>query len=207
MRMKKKSFIIRILLIGILLVQPAKGISPIVKSFFLPGLGEYALDKPGRGRAFIISETALWTSFAGALIISNNYTGRFQAFAADYAGVVPEGKNQQFWIDVGNYNSRENHNEEHLRFREYNALYPNDAKWAWIWSSEKKRKQYRDYRIASDQWKLTAQFVVGGIVLNHIISTIDVLYLQRISQIQKISVVPMVDYEKSTSGIALQIQF
>jgi hypothetical protein len=188
-------------------VQSAKGISPVVKSFLLPGLGEYALDEPGRGKTFIISETALWTSFAGALIISNNYTGRFQAFAAENAGVVPESKNQQFWIDVGNYNSRENYNEEHLRFRENNALYPNNAKWAWIWSSEKKRKQYRDYRIASDQWLLTAKFVAGGIVLNHIVSAIDVLYLKRISQIQKITVVPMVDYEKSASGIALQIHF
>lgn len=205
--MKKVSFITKIFIIGILLVQPAKGISPVVKSFLLPGLGEYALDEPGRGKTFIVSETALWTSFAGALIISNNYTGRFQAFAAENAGVVPENKNQQFWIDVGNYNSRENYNEEHLRFRENNALYPNNAKWAWIWSSEKKRKQYRNYRIASDQWLLTAKFVAGGIVLNHIVSAIDVLYLKRISQIQKITVVPMVDYKKSASGIALQIHF
>ncbi|MCH7762911.1 MAG: hypothetical protein IIB95_04125 [Candidatus Marinimicrobia bacterium] len=206
-RMKKVSFITIILIVGIVFIQPVKGISPVVKSFILPGLGEYALNEPGRGRTFIISETALWTSFAGALIISNNYTDRFQAFAADNAGVVPDGKNQQFWIDIGNYDSRDDHNEEHLRFREYNALYPNDAKWVWIWSSEKNRKQYRDYRISSDQWLLTAQFVAGGIVLNHIVSAIDALYLQRISHIQKITVVPMVDYEKSASGIALQIQF
>lgn len=205
--MKKASFITNIFIIGIVLIQPAMGVSPVVKSFFLPGLGEYALDEPRRGRVFIISETTLWTSLAGALIIRNNYTVRFQAFAADYAGVVPEGKNQQFWIDIGNYDSRDVHNEEHLRFREYNALYPNDTKWAWIWSSEKKRKQYRDYRVSSDQWLLIAQFVAGGIVLNHIVSAIDALYLQRISHIQKITVIPMVDYEKSASGIALQIQF
>jgi len=205
--MNKKSLKISIVLISLFLAQPANGISPVVKSFFLPGSGEYALGKPERGRVFIISETALWTSFAGAMIIRNNYTDRFHAFAADFAGVNTEGKNQQFWIDLGNYDSRDDHNEEHLRFREYEALYPNVSEWAWSWSSEKKRKQYRDYRVSSDQWLLTAKFLAGGIVLNHIVSAIDALYLQRISQIQKVAVVPLIDFEKNTSGIALQFQF
>ncbi len=205
--MKKVSFIAKIFIIGILLVQPAKGISPAAKSFLLPGWGEYAMDEPVRGRVFVISETTLWTSLAGALIITNNYSDRFQAFSADYAGVSPDGKNQQFWIDVGNYNSREDHNEEHLRFREFDALYPNDADWNWNWTSVKKRKQYKDYRIAGDRWFLTAKFVAGGIILNHVISTIDALYLQRISQIQNISVLPIVNYESGAPGIVLQVQF
>ncbi|MFQ6676730.1 MAG: hypothetical protein ACE5D0_00275 [Fidelibacterota bacterium] len=205
--MKKVSLVTKIFIIGILLMQSVNGLSPVTKSFLVPGLGEYALDEPARGRAFIISETTLWTSLAGALIISNNYSDQFQAFSADFAGISPGGKNQQFWIDVGNYNSREDHNEEHLRFREFDALYPNDSEWDWNWTSEKKRKQYRSYRITSDQWFLTAKFVAGGIVINHIISAVDVLYLQRISQIQNISVLPVFDYGKGASGIVFQIQF
>ena len=205
--MGKKTVIIISLFCAIAFAQKSNGLSPIVKSFLLPGWGEYALEKPNRGRIFILSETALWTSFAGALIVSNNYTDLFQAFAADYAGVETSGKDRQFWVDIGNYESLNGHNEEHLRFRDYDAIYPMNSEWHWEWTSEEKRLQYRDYRVASDTWALGAKFIAGSIVMNHIISAIDALYLQRISQIKAISMQPLINMENGYSGLALAIQF
>ena len=205
--MGKKTVIIISLFCAIAFAQKSNGLSPIVKSFLLPGWGEYALEKPNRGRIFILSETALWTSFAGALIVSNNYTDLFQAYAADYAGVETSGKDRQFWVDVGNYESLNGHNEEHLRFRDYDAIYPMNSEWHWEWTSEEKRLQYRDYRVASDTWALGAKFIAGSIVMNHIISAIDALYLQRISQIKAISMQPLINMENGYSGLALAIQF
>ena len=179
----------------------------MVKSFLLPGWGEYTLEKPNRGRIFILSETALWTSFAGALIVSNNYTDLFQAYAADYAGVETSGKDRQFWVDIGNYESLNGHNEEHLRFRYYDEIYPMNSEWHWEWTSEEKRLQYRDYRVASDTWALGAKFIAGSIVMNHIVSAIDALYLQRISQIEDVSVNPMINAHGGFSGLSLSIQF
>ena len=205
--MGKKTVIIISLFCAIAFAQKSNGLSPIVKSFLLPGWGEYALEKPNRGRIFILSETALWTSFAGALIVSNNYTDLFQAFAADYAGVETSGKDRQFWVDVGNYETLNGHNEEHLRFRDYDAIYPMNSEWHWEWTSEEKRLQYRDYRVASDTWNLGAKFIAGSIVINHIVSAIDALYLQRISQIKAISMQPLINMENGYSGLALSIQF
>ena len=205
--MGKKTVIIISLFCAIAFAQKSNGLSPIVKSFLLPGWGEYALEKPNRGRIFILSETALWTSFAGALIVSNNYTDLFQAFAADYAGVETSGKDRQFWVDVGNYETLNGHNEEHLRFRDYDAIYPMNSEWHWEWTSEEKRLQYRDYRVASDTWALGAKFIAGSIVMNHIISAIDALYLQRISQIKAVSMQPLINMENGYSGLALAIQF
>ena len=205
--MGKKTVIIISIFFAIAFGQNSNGLSPIVKSFLLPGWGEYTLEKPNRGRIFILSETALWTSFAGALIVSNNYTDLFQAYAADYAGVETSGKDRQFWVDVGNYESLNGHNEEHLRFRDYDAIYPMNSEWHWEWTSEEKRLQYRDYRVASDTWNLGAKFIAGSIVINHIISAIDALYLQRISQIEAVSMQPMINMENGYSGLALSIQF
>jgi hypothetical protein len=205
--MGKKTVIIFSLFCTIAFGQNSNGLSPMVKSFLLPGWGEYALEKPNRGRIFILSETALWTSFAGALIVSNNYTDLFQAYAADYAGVETSGKDRQFWVDVGNYESLNGHNEEHLRFRDYDAIYPMNSEWHWEWTSEEKRLQYRDYRVASDTWALGAKFIAGSIVMNHIISAIDALYLQRISQIKAVSMQPLINMENGYSGLALAIQF
>ena len=205
--MGKKTVIIISLFCAIAFAQNSNGLSPIVKSFLLPGWGEYALEKPNRGRIFILSETALWTSFAGALIVSNNYTDLFQAYAADYAGVETSGKDRQFWVDVGNYESLNGHNEEHLRFRDYDAIYPMNSEWHWEWTSEEKRLQYRDYRVASDTWALGAKFIAGSIVMNHIVSAIDALYLQRISQIEAVSMQPLINMENGYSGLTLAIQF
>ena len=205
--MGKKTVIIFSLFCTIAFGQNSNGLSPIVKSFLLPGWGEYALEKPNRGRIFILSETALWTSFAGALIVSNNYTDLFQAYAADYAGVETSGKDRQFWVDVGNYESLNGHNEEHLRFRDYDAIYPMNSEWHWEWTSEEKRLQYRDYRVASDTWALGAKFIAGSIVMNHIVSAIDALYLQRISQIKAVSMQPLINMENGYSGLTLAIQF
>ena len=57
-------------------------------------------------------------------------------------------------------------------------------------------------RIKSDTWKLRASFLVGGMVLNHIISAIDALYLLRL---KNITFLP-----KNNNGvneISLQIRF
>jgi hypothetical protein len=205
--MGKKTVIIILLFCAIAFGQNSNGLSPIVKSFLLPGWGEYALEKPNRGRIFILSEAALWTSFAGALIVSNNYTDLFQAYAADYAGVATSGKDRQYWVDVGNYESLNGHNEEHLRFRYYDEIYPMNSEWHWEWTSEEKRLQYRDYRVASDTWAKGAKFIAGSIVINHIVSAIDALYLQRISQIEAVSMQPLINMENGYSGLALAIQF
>ena len=205
--MDSKKIIIFSLLSVLVTGQDNGGMSPVVKSFLLPGWGEYALEKPDRGRIFILTETALWTSFAGALIISNNYTDLFQAFAADHAGVETSGKGRQFWVDVGNYESMIKHNEEHLRFREFEALYPHDDEWNWAWSSVSKRKQYRDYRVSSDTWALGAKFIAGSIVINHIVSAIDVSYLERISKIEDISVMPLINPANGHSGLVLTLEF
>jgi|TARA_B100002003_G_scaffold83295_1_gene77763 hypothetical protein len=205
--MDKKKVIIISLICCIAFGQSNNGLSPVVKSFLLPGWGEYSLDKPERGRIFSLSETALWTFFAGALIVSHNYSDLFQAYAADYAGVNTKSKERQFWLDVGNYESMIAHNEEHLRFREFDALYPSESEWSWEWSSDSKREKYRDYRVASDTWALGAKFIAGSIVINHIVSAIDALYLQRISQIEVVSVTPMIHPTSGRSGLSLTIQF
>ncbi len=205
--MDKKAILIKLILFSLLVIQPIYGMNPVAKSFLLPGWGEYDLKRPVRGRTFLMSETVLWTSLISTLVIKNNYRDRSRAFAAEFAGVSPNEKDRQFWIDVGNYASRNDHNDEHLRFREYESLYPNNSEWNWEWVSENQRKRYRHDRVASDQWLLAAKFVAGGIVMNHIVSAIDALYIKRTSTIEKVSLIPIIDSQNSAPAIALEIQF
>lgn len=163
-------------------------IPPTVKSAILPGWGEYDLNKNSRGNFFLTTEMIGIALTTFSYIKSNNISTTYQAIAAQHANVIVNGKNHQFWVDIGNYNSHNDYNDEHLRWREFDNLYPNETIWNWDWDTEKKRKEFEDLRIESDRIKLLGKFFIGGIVLNHIISTIDVYYLKNISLKEKIEV-------------------
>jgi hypothetical protein len=49
-------------------------------------------------------------------------------------------------------------------------------------------------RINSDKLFFTGRFLIGGIILNHIISGIDALYLSRIIDEKSYSISPKVEY-------------
>ena len=61
-------------------------------------------------------------------------------------------------------------------------------------------------RIKSDFYKKSSQFLIGGLVLNHIISAIDALYLTRLKTPLSFAVTPSLD-RNQTVGIRLNMIF
>jgi hypothetical protein len=161
-------------------------IPPTIKSAILPGWGEYDLDKSARGNLFFTAEIIGVALTTFSFVKSNDMSITYQAIAASHANVIGSGKNHQFWVDIGNYDSRIDYNDEHLRWREFDNLYPNEANWNWDWDTEEKRKEFENLRVESDRMKLVGKFFIGGIILNHIISVIDVYYLKNISLKEKV---------------------
>ena len=181
--------------------------SPVVKSLVFPGWGEYYLDNKIRGRIFVFSEIMLLLSTLGSYSVAQRQDKEYKAYAVEHAGVNPTGKDKQFWVDIGNYSSLFAFNEEHLRWREFNALYENNDIWAWLWDSNNNRKRFETMRIDSDSWRQRSVFLIGGVVLNHIISAIDVLYLSRISSIQKTLVYPNYNPYSNKMEFSLTVYF
>ena len=64
---------------------------------------------------------------------SKHLEHKYKTFASRYANIDSYGKNRKFWVDIGNYMSTVNHDEEHLRWREIESLYNQNL---WSWSSE-----------------------------------------------------------------------
>ena len=181
--------------------------SPVVKSLVLPGWGEYSLDNQIRGRIFVLSETVLLLAILGSYSVSQRQETEFRAYAAEHAGISPDGKDRQFWVDIGNYSSLLAFNEEHLRWRDFNALYEDNDTWAWMWNSGNNRVRFENMRIASDSWKKRGSFLIGGVVLNHIVSAIDALYLSKISNIQKTVVSPNYNPHADKMALSLTVYF
>ena len=148
--MDKKQIITAIILTQVLYTQQLGSvadyqkplISPVVKSLVLPGWGEYSLGNQIRGRIFVLSETMLLLAILGSYSVSKRQDTEFKAYAAEHAGISPVGKDRQFWVDIGNYSSLLAFNEEHLRWRDFNALYEDNDTWTWAWDSNDNRERF-----------------------------------------------------------------
>ena len=187
-------------------VKIVSKIPPTIKSAILPGWGEYDLNKNSRGNFFLTTEIIGIALTTFSFVKSNSITTTYKSMAAEHANVVIGGKNHQFWVDIGNYDSQFDYNDEHLRWREFDNLYPTEANWNWDWDTESKRKEFEDLRIESDQLQLLGKFFIGGIVLNHIISVIDVYYLKNISLKEKLAVSSYYNPNQSTLVYSIQLK-
>ena len=203
--MYQKTFLIILINTAVLYGQSLK-LHPVAKSALMPGWGESAQGKYLRARVFRISELFLWTSCVGAYAFSRYERSSYEAFAAEHAGINSEGKNHQYWVDVGNYQNITLFNEEHLRFREPGDIYSTGAGYDWAWDTESNRKKFENMRINSDGLAKTGEFLIGAIVLNHIVSAIDALYLVRSQRIQSIILNPVL-YQNGYSGFNMNITF
>ena len=169
-------------------IQKESKLDPVIKSLIIPGWGQKSLAKPKRARLFNYIESGILLTLISSSTFSNIETKNYIAFASKHAAISSSGKNHKYWVDIGNYNSIEDYNDEHLRNREMDDLYPDDKKWSWDWDLDSNRKIFENKRIRADQLELFATFSVGALVLNHIVSSIDALYLKKLSSKKSLSI-------------------
>ena len=172
-----------IILLAFILLSHDKALSinPVWKSIIFPGWGEHALEENKRSRLFSNIELSLWTACLGAYTYSHHSMLQYKSFAVEHAGVFSSGKDKKYWVDIGNYIDIENHNSEHLRWRYFDELY--DESDGWYWDNVDNMKKFESMRIRSDYFSKTGEYIIGAIVLNHIISAIDTYYLVRLKNI------------------------
>ena len=73
--------------------------------------------------------------------------------------------------------------------------------------NDQNRIFFEKMRIKGDTWKLRSSFLIGGMVLNHIISAIDALYLSRISAIDNAELNPIYYPHKNQYKLILNVYF
>ena len=69
----------------------------------------------------------------------------------------------------------------------------------------KSMKKFEKMRIKSDFFSKNGEYIIGTIILNHILSTIDTLYLLNLKKNQNITLIPVIS--KYYSKINLIINF
>ena len=155
-------------------------ISPIVKSAILPGLGEHSLGNKQRAKQFYFQEFGIWLTFIGFKTLSQLYKSDYRAFASLHANVDMQNKDYDYAVIIGDYDSYEDFIDAQLRQRDkiYYTM-PENSGYEWNWDSKSNRLKFDKIRYNSGLFNKYSKFTLGGLVVNRIISIIDVLYLKN----------------------------
>ncbi|MCC6866519.1 MAG: hypothetical protein IT280_10215 [Ignavibacteria bacterium] len=146
-----------------------------IYGLFVPGMGHLYANRFNSGKYFLISEAALWLSYAAFTIYGNWLLNDAYSYAETHAGITNSGKDKddKFYVDIGNYNNIDEYNNEMLRFGEYDKLYlPENGYYFW-WNSPEERRQYRGDKLAGDRTLNDRLFVIGAVLINHVVSAIS----------------------------------
>lgn len=151
----------------------------VFMSLILPGSGEWFMGNRNTAKFFFGTEFLLWTGYFAANAYVDVLKQDFTAFAAVHAGVSPSGKEDQYWIDIGSSENIYKFNEQKRVERDLAGTYSETERYYWQWDSRENRFRYTDLRLKQHDWKRRVTFVVSGLVLNRLISAIDVIRMIR----------------------------
>jgi len=141
----------------------------VAYSLILPGMGELYAGTFSTGKYFTVADAGLWLTYGGFITHGNWLRNDARSFAVEHAGVQPEGKDDNFFVDIGDFNNIDDYNQQKLRNRQYEMLY-SGPEYKWAWDSEEHREQFRSLRVRSSETFRNSRFVIGAAVLNRIIS-------------------------------------
>ena len=143
-------------------------------SLLIPGMGELYVGAFGSsGKYFLAAEGVLWLTWGAFDVYGNSLRDDSRAFAVAHSGANISGKDDQFFVDLGNFINTAEYNDKKLRDRDVEKLYDPAAGYAWQWDSDASRATFRDRRVSSDNMYNNRKFVVAAVLINHLASAIN----------------------------------
>jgi hypothetical protein len=144
----------------------------ILYSLLLPGMGELYADSYSSGKYFTIAEGVLWGTYIGMSVYANNQEDNYKAYATTKASVNIDGKDDDYFATIGQYQNIENYNDQKALERNFDQMYDEET-FFWKWQSTEDRRSYRSMWSASEQTYNDLRFVVGAMILNRVVSAIN----------------------------------
>ena len=200
-----KTLLITIILALPVIGEPALFSKPgVLKSTLLPGWGEHSYGSTTRGYVFNGVEAALWVFASVAYTSATSHENDLFYFATEYGHITdPQLKSDVFLDRVSKYDSMDEYNEQMLRNRQWDRVYSAENGEDWNWDSTDKRGEYFDIKTQRYLWRQRLTYSFGAIALNHLVSTMDALYLKR----SKASLQVMPEIGDGSTGKRLSLTF
>ena len=163
--------------------DPAKseksGFLAVVYSLLLPGMGELYAGDFSKAKYNLVGDGVLWLTFAGLNLYGGYVRDDGRTFAVQHAGVNLSGKDDQYFVNIGNFLDISEYNQKKLRDRTLSSVYSEDpnAGLLWKWDSDQNRQLFKDTRTFSDELFNGGRFVVLALVANRVWSAIHAAML------------------------------
>lgn len=166
-----------------------QSMNPILASALVPGWGEWIQGRQGVARTFFVVEGSVWTGYTGFTYLGHQSMTSSRAYAVEHAGANPLRSDDEYFEIVEDYPSSDDYN--FIVERDASYYYPNDPPRqqayianngyfgadAWMWDTLASRTQYSETRRTGRGHLRRASFFTGFLVINRIVSIIDVALL------------------------------
>jgi len=151
----------------------------MIYSLFVPGMGQLYTKRFDVGKYFLISEAALWLGFGSMTVYGNWLLNDSYNYSVTHAGVTKGSKSKQddFWVNIGNYDNVEQYNNDMLEKGNYDKVYYPGTGYDFYWDNVADREAYRKDKLAGDRIITDRLFIVGAVLLNHVISAVSAIIL------------------------------
>ena len=142
-------------------------------SAVLPGAGEHYAGAGLKSKVFFISEVGLWSALISFRHLGSWRKDDYRLQAATAAGADVAGKDDRYFDVLAFYDSREEYNKVAGAYDHVRVYYPDTKTYFWKWESTDARMKYRDLKNDSKSYYRNANFSLGLILANHLISAAD----------------------------------
>jgi hypothetical protein len=146
------------------------------QSLLIPGLGQRYVGSNLKAGIFIAAEVGFWSALISFRHRGDWYEDDYRLLAEANAGADLTDKDDRYFDVLGFYESREEYNKLGGVYNRDQQYYPDNQFYFWKWDSEESRERYRDLKNRSKSFYRDAEFALGLIVANHVISAVDAYF-------------------------------
>lgn len=152
----------------------------LLLSLVLPGAGHFYADRMDIGQYFLASEATLWLGLIGVNQYGNYLKNDARTFAYVHAGFIKEGKDDDFFLNISNFDNIFQYNNDKLARGEYDKLYDINS-FFWSWDNSSSREQYNHQRKKSERVYNGRVIFAAGLIVNRLLSAISAFVVTQTS--------------------------
>jgi hypothetical protein len=153
--------------------------SPVISgllSIVLPGAGHFYTDRMDVGAYFLGADVGLWLSLFGVNYYAGILKDDSRSFASQHAALDVNGKDDDYFSNVGNFINIFSYNNEKLQSGEYDKMYDINTHF-WNWDSPDNQSSFEHQRKKSERTYNLSPIIVTGLIINRLVSALSSVIL------------------------------
>ena len=157
--------------------------SPVIAtllSLLIPGAGHFYEGRMDVGKYFLTAEVLSWISLIGVNMYGNSVKNDSRTFAVVHSGLNKTGKDDDYYLNVGSFNTIYDYNNDVIRKGEYDKIYDPNF-YFWSWDNTGNRELFDSQRKQSERIYETRTIFGSVMVVNRVVSAISALIIANSS--------------------------